>query len=289
MSRKSIVALLAIAAMACLYRRRPARVGFGGYRGVAAASVRPGSAWAAPDSVRRPSAAVTGRGGRARASRWHLCRQCWRAGYHPGYRPWRRFPVAAAAVVGAGLAYGAYPYGYYDDGYYGDAYYGNGYKQRLLQQRVLSALRLRRQLRLQRGRLLRATAAATLSSDAFDALWWVAAAGAGLQLTGLQLFCRAGRRHQRNVIGTAGVVALRPSAFWRSRCTLLAPCGSMLTMLTAPALTFVFLGVVIGLAPPLSGHSGRSNRSPNRSVAAIVSVEIATAVRRRDRYSQTGR
>ena len=51
----------------------------------------------------------------------------WRTGFYPGYRPWRQFPVAAAAVVGAGLAYGAHPYGYYDDhynaGYYGNAYY----------------------------------------------------------------------------------------------------------------------------------------------------------------------
>src|SRR5205085_7690451 len=51
----------------------------------------------------------------------------WRTGFYPGYRPWRRFPVAAAAVVGAGLAYGAYPYGYYDDAYYGNAYYNNAY------------------------------------------------------------------------------------------------------------------------------------------------------------------
>ena len=48
----------------------------------------------------------------------------WRAGYRPGYRPWRGYPLAAAAVVGAGLAYGAYPYGYYDD-YYADPYYAN--------------------------------------------------------------------------------------------------------------------------------------------------------------------
>ena len=52
-----------------------------------------------------------------------LANNAWRTGFYPGYRPWRRVaPVAAAAVVGAGLAYGAYPYG---NGYY-DAYY-SGY------------------------------------------------------------------------------------------------------------------------------------------------------------------
>jgi hypothetical protein len=50
----------------------------------------------------------------------------WRAGYHPGYRPWRGYPLAAAAVVGAGAAYRAYPYGYgYYDDYYAQPYYAN--------------------------------------------------------------------------------------------------------------------------------------------------------------------
>jgi len=48
----------------------------------------------------------------------------WRAGYRPGYRPWRGYPLAPAAVVAAGLTYGGYPYGYYDD-YYANPYYAN--------------------------------------------------------------------------------------------------------------------------------------------------------------------
>jgi hypothetical protein len=50
----------------------------------------------------------------------------WRAGYRPGYRPWRGYPLAAAAVVGAGLAYAAYPHGYgsYVD-YFAEPNYGN--------------------------------------------------------------------------------------------------------------------------------------------------------------------
>jgi hypothetical protein len=44
--------------------------------------------------------------------------------FRPGFRH-RGFPFAAGAVIGAGLAYGAYDY--YDDGYYGygDAYYAS--------------------------------------------------------------------------------------------------------------------------------------------------------------------
>jgi hypothetical protein len=53
-------------------------------------------------------------------------------GFRPGFRH-RGFPIAAAAVVGAGLGYGLYgPYGYYngyDDGYpyYANYGYDNGY------------------------------------------------------------------------------------------------------------------------------------------------------------------
>jgi len=46
-------------------------------------------------------------------------------------------------------------------------------------------------------------------------------------------------------------IAWRPSTLRRSGGTLLAPRGGMLTMLTAPALTFVFLAVVIGLGAAL--------------------------------------
>lgn len=129
MSRKSIVALLAIAAMALLVSEAAsARGGFGGYRGggggFRAAGVGMGGAGFRAASFgggyRAVAVAPGLRGGT-------FAGNAWRAGYHPGYRPWRRFPVAAAAVVGAGLAYGAYPYGYYDNGYYDDPYYGNGY------------------------------------------------------------------------------------------------------------------------------------------------------------------
>lgn len=54
------------------------------------------------------------------------------SGFRPGFRH-RGFPLAAAAVVGAGLGYGLYgPYGYYsgyDDGnpYYANDGYDNGY------------------------------------------------------------------------------------------------------------------------------------------------------------------
>ena len=73
-------------------------------------------------------AAAIGGGYRVAAVRTGtFANNAWRTGFYPGYRPWRQFPVAAAAVVGAGLAYGAYPYGYYDDGYYNAGYYGNGY------------------------------------------------------------------------------------------------------------------------------------------------------------------
>jgi len=92
MLRKSMIALLAMAAAALLAPDTASARG-GGYR---AAAVRTGT----------------------------FAGNAWRTGFYPGYRPWRRFPVAAAAVVGAGLAYGAYSNGY---GYYGDAYYGNAY------------------------------------------------------------------------------------------------------------------------------------------------------------------
>jgi hypothetical protein len=56
----------------------------------------------------------------------------YRGGFHRGFRN-RGFPIAAAAIVGAGVGYGLYgPYGYYggyDDAYPYDANYGydNGY------------------------------------------------------------------------------------------------------------------------------------------------------------------
>jgi hypothetical protein len=108
MLRKSMVALLGMAAVALLAPdTATARGGFGGYR-----------------------AAAVGGGYRVAGMRTGtFASNAWRSGFYPGYRPWRRFPVAAAAVVGAGLAYGAYPYssGYYDAGYYDNAYYSGYY------------------------------------------------------------------------------------------------------------------------------------------------------------------
>ena len=118
MLRKSMVGLLAIAAAALLAPdTASARGGFGGYRG--GAFHAGGYRAAAIGGSYRAVAVRTGT----------LASNAWRTGFYPGYRPWRRFPVAAAAAVGAGLAYGAYSngYGYYDDAYYGNAYYGNAY------------------------------------------------------------------------------------------------------------------------------------------------------------------
>jgi len=72
----------------------------------------------------------------------------YRGGFHHGFRH-RGFPIAAAAVVGAGLGYGLYgPYGYYsgyDDPYpyYANYGYDNGYYYGdggcyVVQQRVLT-------------------------------------------------------------------------------------------------------------------------------------------------------
>lgn len=98
MLRKSTVALLGIA-VAALIAPDTASARGGGYR---VAAVRTGT----------------------------FASNAWRTGFYPGYRPWRRFPVApvpAAAVVG--LSYGAYPQGngHYDGGYYVPAYYGSAY------------------------------------------------------------------------------------------------------------------------------------------------------------------
>jgi hypothetical protein len=109
MLRKSMVALLAIAAAALL--AADSASARGGYRG--SGGFRAGIGMGGY----RVAAMRTGT----------FANNAWRTGFYPGYRPWRRFPVAAAAVVGAGLAYGAYPYGYYDGGYYNAGYYGNGY------------------------------------------------------------------------------------------------------------------------------------------------------------------
>jgi hypothetical protein len=132
MLRKTIVALFAIASIGLLVPdAASARGGFGGGRGggfhgggfraggigmggagFRAAAVGPGFRSAGP---------VGFRGGT-------LAANSFRGGFfRPGFRH-RGFPFAAAAVVGAGLAYGAgYPYGYYDDSYYygGDPYYAN--------------------------------------------------------------------------------------------------------------------------------------------------------------------
>jgi len=127
MLRKSMVALLAIAAAALLAPdTASARGGFGGYRGGGYA----GGFRAAGVGIGGYRAAAIGGGYRVAAVRTGtFANNAWRTGFYPGYRPWRRFPVAAAAAVGAGLAYGAYSYsdGYYDDAYYGNGYYGNGY------------------------------------------------------------------------------------------------------------------------------------------------------------------
>lgn len=128
MLRKSMVALLAIAAAALLVPdTSSARDGFGGYRGGGFAG---GGFRAAGIGVGGYRAAAIGGGYRVAAMRTGtFAGNAWRGGFYPGYRPWRRFPVAATAVVGAGLAYGAYPYGtgYYDGAYYGNAYYNNAY------------------------------------------------------------------------------------------------------------------------------------------------------------------
>jgi hypothetical protein len=106
--------LFAVAAAALLVpEAASARGGFAGGGGFRAAGIGIGGGY-------RVAAVRTGT----------FAGNAWRTGFYPGYRPWRRFPVApvaAAAVVGAGLAYGAYPYGYYDDAYYGNGYYNSAY------------------------------------------------------------------------------------------------------------------------------------------------------------------
>jgi hypothetical protein len=143
MLRKTIVALFAIASIGMLVPDvAAARGGFGGggFRGgggfhgggfraggigmggagFRAASIGPGFRSAGPVGF-RAAGPVGFRGGT-------LAANSFRGGYfRPGFRH-RGFPYAAAAVVGAGLAYGAgYPYGYYDDSYYygGGPYYAN--------------------------------------------------------------------------------------------------------------------------------------------------------------------
>lgn len=93
MLRRSMIALSAIAALALLAPEEASARG-GGHR---AAAVRTGT----------------------------FAHNAWRTGFYPGYRPWRRPPVAAAAVAGAGLAYGPWPYayGYSDNAWYGNTYY----------------------------------------------------------------------------------------------------------------------------------------------------------------------
>jgi hypothetical protein len=131
MLRKMMLAAGAVAAIGLLAPDEAfARGGFrggGGYHGAGgfrAAGIGMGGAGFRAASVSgafRAAAIAPGlRGGT-------FAGNAWRAGYHPGYRPFRRFPVAAAAaVVGAGVAYGAYPYGYgYYDDYYARPYYAN--------------------------------------------------------------------------------------------------------------------------------------------------------------------
>ena len=92
-------------------------------------------------------AAAIGGGGGFRAARAAVLPAAagFRGGFHHGFRH-RGFPIAAAAIVGAGVGYGAYGYysGYddaypyyanygYDDGYY----YGDGGCY-VVQQRVLT-------------------------------------------------------------------------------------------------------------------------------------------------------
>lgn len=117
MLRKSMVALLAIGAVALLTAESAsARGGFGG------------GGYRAGGGMGGYRAVAIGGGYRVAGMRTGtFANNAWRTGFYPGYRPWRRYPVAAAAVVGAGLAYGAYPYGYYDAGYYNAGYYGNPY------------------------------------------------------------------------------------------------------------------------------------------------------------------
>ncbi len=111
MSRQSIVALLAIAAMALLVSEAAsARGGFGGYRGggggFRAAGIGMGGAGFRAASFgggyRAVAVAPGLRGGT-------FAGNAWRAGYHPVYRPWRRFPVRKLIE--------------FDDDYYGNAYY----------------------------------------------------------------------------------------------------------------------------------------------------------------------
>lgn len=128
MLRKSMVALFAFAALVLLApEQASARGGFGGFRGGGGFS---GGGFRAAGIGGGYRAAAIGGGYRVAAFRsGPIAGNAWRGGVYPGYRPWRRFPVAAAAVIGAGLAYGAYPdgYGYYDDAYYADGYYNNAY------------------------------------------------------------------------------------------------------------------------------------------------------------------
>ena len=133
MLRKTMVALFAIASIGILVPDvASARGGFGGGRGgggfhggggFRAGGIGMGGAGfrAAGPVGFRAAGPVGFRGGT-------LAANSFRGGfYRPGFRH-HRFPFAAAAVVGAGLAYGAgYPYGYYDDSYYdgGYPYYPN--------------------------------------------------------------------------------------------------------------------------------------------------------------------
>ena len=100
MLRKSMVALLAIAAAALLAPdTASARGGFGGYGG---GGFHGGGFRAAGVGMGNPGfrAAAIGGGYRVAAVRTGtFANNAWRTGFYPGYRPFRRFPVAAAAVV----------------------------------------------------------------------------------------------------------------------------------------------------------------------------------------------
>lgn len=132
MLRKTMLAVGAVAAIGLLLPDDAfARGGFGGGvrgGGFGGGGFRPAGVGTGGAGFRAASVGVGIRGGAIapglRAGTF--AGNAWRAGYYPGYRPFRRFPVAAAAaVIGSGAAYGAYPYGYGYDGYYAQPYYAN--------------------------------------------------------------------------------------------------------------------------------------------------------------------
>ena len=138
MLRKTMIALCAAASVAMLVPdTASARGGFGGGGGFHGGGFRGGGIGIGGGGFR--AAAIGGGGFRAAGSPVAAFRggsfavNSFRGGgFHHGFRH-RGFPIAAAAIVGAGVGYGLYgPYGYgygYDDDYpyYANYGYDNGY------------------------------------------------------------------------------------------------------------------------------------------------------------------